>query len=517
MSIFQLCGDNMEGLLTAFAFTLHPAALALMLVGVSAGVFVGAIPGLTGTMLIALCLPLTFFMTPEMAIVLLISIYIGAISGGLITATLLKMPGTEAAIMTTLDGYPMARAGKPGRALGLGIGSSFIGGLISWIALVVLTKPLSVWATKFTAFNYFALIVMALVLIAIITEGSFLKGIAAALIGALLAMPGIDPSSGTPRLTFGLVELNGGIDPVPMFIGLFALGTVFSDILLGSTKSNSSIEASRKGILMGLRDYRQHGLNLLRSSVIGTWIGLLPGVGAVIGSMVAYSAAKGVSKTPERFGTGCEEGIVASESANNATIGGAMIPLIALGLPGSLNNVLLLAALLIHSVQPGPLLFVNNAEIVYILMAAFFVSNVLMYLVMILSVRWVSKISEIPQFLLFPLIIVFCLIGGFAYGNSVADVWVLLGFAVLGFVLDLGKFPKGPLAISFILAPMAEQKLRSGLQLSGGDWSGLWTEPLTLIMLLIALVMLFSPFLGSLLPRVKRHRQGTQSADPTEE
>lgn len=506
----------MEGLLSAFAYTLTPGALAMALVGVSAGIFVGSIPGLTGTMLIALCLPLTFFMTPEMAIVLLIAIYIGAISGGLITATLLKMPGTEAAILTTLDGYPMAKSGKPGRALGLGIGSSFVGGLISWVALVLLTKPLSVWATQFTAFNYFALIIMALVLIATITDGSFLKGIAAALLGALLAIPGIDASSGAPRLTFGLVELNGGIDPIPMFIGLFALGTVFSDMILKGEDS-SGVEASRKGILMGFKDYRRHGINLLRSSVIGTWIGLLPGVGAVIGSMVAYSAAKGLSKTPERFGTGFEDGIVASESANNATIGGAMIPLIALGLPGSLNNVLLLAALLIHSVQPGPLLFVNHSDLVYILMAAFFVSNLLMYGVMILSVRWVSKISQIPQYLLFPCIILFCLVGGFAYGNSLADVWFLFGFAVLGFLLDLGGVPKGPLAISFILTPMAEQKLRSGLQLSGGDWSGLWNEPLTLIMLLIAAAMICFPLIKALLPEVRRHRQGTRGTDPSEE
>ena len=503
----------MDGLLTAFWFTLQPAALGLMLLGVSAGVFVGAIPGLSGTMLIALCLPLTFFMTPEMAIVLLISIYIGAISGGLITATLLKMPGTEAAIMTTLDGYPMARAGRPGRALGLGIGSSFVGGLISWVALVLLTKPLSIWATKFTAFNYFALIVMALVLIAVITEGSFLKGIIAALLGALLAVPGIDPSSGTPRLTFDLVALNGGIDPIPMFIGLFALGTAFTD-LLKPKKQGEGLSTSYRGVIMGVKDYLRHGANLLRFSVLGTWIGLLPGVGAIIGSMVAYSTTKALSKTPEKFGTGCEAGIVSSESANNATIGGAMIPLIALGLPGSLNNVLLLAALLIHSIQPGPLLFVNNPELVYILMAAFFCANIVMYFVMVGSVRWVSRISQIPGYILFPIIVFFCLVGGYAYGNSIADVWMLLGFAVIGFLLDLGGFPKGPLAISFILTPMAEQKLRSGLQIAGGDWSGLYMEPLTLIMLLMALVMVLIPSLGPKLSR-KRKRALGKIGSPT--
>lgn len=503
-------------MLEAFAFVLTPLPLLLMFVGVSAGVFVGAIPGLTGTMLIALCLPLTFFMTPETAIVLLISIYVGAISGGLITATLLKMPGTEAAIMTTLDGFPMASSGRPGRALGLGIGGSFVGGVVSWCALVLLAKPLSIWATQFSAFNYFALIVMALVLIAVISQGSMLKGILAAFIGALLSLPGIDPSSGSPRLTFGLVELNGGIDPIPMFIGLFAFGTVLSD-MLDRDSATKGVEASRSGILMSIKDYMRHGVNLIRSSLIGTWIGLLPGVGAVIGSMVAYSVAKSVSKTPEKFGTGSEEGIIASEAANNATIGGAMIPLIALGLPGSLNNVLLLAALLIHSIQPGPLLFVNNPGLVYTLMAAMFMANVVMFVVMVVSVRWVSKINKIPRSVLFPIIMVSCIIGGFAYNNSLADVWALIAFGVLGFLMERGGFPKGPMAIAFILIPLAEQKLRTGLQITGGNWQPMYTDPLTVIMLLIAIGMLFFPYFGHVKTWFGYPKDKARTPDPTKE
>ena len=506
----------MQDLINAFGFVLTPLPLVLMLAGVSAGVFVGAIPGLTGTMLIALCLPLTFFMTPETAIVLLISIYVGAISGGLITATLLKMPGTEAAIMTTLDGYPMASSGRPGRALGLGIGASFVGGVVSWLALVLLARPLSIWATQFSPFNYFALIVMALVLIAVISQGSMIKGILAAFIGALLALPGIDASSGTPRLTFGLVELNGGIDPIPMFIGLFALGTVLND-MLDRDSATKGVEASRKGILMSFGDYRRHGVNLLRSSTIGTWVGLLPGVGAVIGSMVAYSVSKSLSKTPEAYGTGSEEGIIASESANNATIGGAMIPLVALGLPGSLNNVLLLAALLIHSIQPGPLLFVNNPDLVYTLMAALLLANLVMYGVMVVSVRWVSKINRIPRAILFPIILVSCIVGGFAYSNSVADVWVLLAFGVLGFLMERGGFPKGPMAIAFILMPLAEQKLRTGLQITAGSWAPLYSDPLTLVMLVIAVLVLFLPYAGRLKAGIGVRRRNGHTPDPTEE
>lgn len=505
-----------DGVFNGLLFLMQPASMFFMFIGVVAGVFVGAIPGLTGTMLIALCLPLTFFMTPELAIVLLISIYIGAISGGLITATLLKMPGTEAAIMTTLDGYPMAKSGNPGRALGLGISASLVGGIFSWVVLIVLTKPLSIWATKFSAFNYFSLILMALVLIAVITDGSFVKGLAAALMGALLAIPGIDPSSGSPRLTFGINELNGGIDPIPMFIGLFALGTIFTDIFVKNESKSINVEKSSDRVFLKFSEYKKHSMNLIRSSFIGTWIGILPGVGAVIGSMVAYSTAKAFSKKPKLFGKGSEEGVIASEAANNATIGGAMIPLIALGLPGSLNNVLLLAALLIHSVQPGPLLFVNNSEIVYVLMASFLMANFVMYFVMIFSIKWISKVGNIPKYYLYPSIICFCILGAFAYGNSINDLYVLIGFALLGFMLDLGGFPKGPLAISFILAPMAEEKIRSGLQITGGEWSSLWTDPLNLVMLSVALAMLILPVLFKL-KSGKQHMLGAKSLDSTEE
>ena len=506
----------MELLFSALGFVLTPWPLLLIVIGVTAGVFVGAIPGLTGTMLIALCLPLTFFMTPATAIVLLIAIYVGAISGGLITATLLKMPGTEAAVMTTLDGYPMAKAGKPGRALGLGVGASLIGGVISWFALLLLARPLSVWATRFTPFDYFALIVMALVLIAVISQGALIKGIIAALVGAVLALPGIDPSSGTPRLTFGLVELNGGLDPIPMFIGLFAFGTVLSD-MLDENGTAKGVDASGKGILMSLKDYGRHGVNLIRSSVIGTWIGLLPGVGAVIGSMVAYSVAKSVSGEREKFGTGSEEGIIASEAANNATIGGAMIPLIALGLPGSLNNVLLLAALLIHSIQPGPLLFVNHPELVYKLMAALLIANFVMYGVMVASVKWIARLNRIPRAVLFPIILVACIMGGFAYNNSVWDVWVLIGFGILGFLMEQSGYPKGPMAISFILVPLAEQKLRTGLQISGGSWSPFYTDPLTLAMLMIAVIMLFLPQLAKLKRKLEKRIRPHHSFDSTQE
>ena len=367
----------MADLISALGVIFTPWPFALTLIGTVMGITVGAIPGLTGAMLIALTLPLTFYMEPVNAIILLVSMYVGAISGGLITATLLRMPGTPAAVMTTFDGYPMARGGRPGRALGLGISASFVGGLVSWVVLVLLAKPLSIIATRFGPFEHFTLIFMALVLIASVSQGSMVKGLISGLLGMLVSMPGVDPSAGQPRLTWDWYLLNGGLKLLPVLIGVFAVSQIITDILEIGRRSER-VEMSRKGILMAFSDWKAQAFNLLRSSVIGTWVGILPGVGASIGSVLAYTAAKNMSKTPEKFGTGSEEGIVASEAANNATVGGALIPLIAMGIPGSVIDAILIGALMIHSIQPGPTLFLTNADVVWAMIAACLVANVLM-------------------------------------------------------------------------------------------------------------------------------------------
>ena len=342
---------------------LTPWPFLMMFTGTALGIIVGAIPGLTGAMLIALTLPLTFYMEPFNAVVLLVAMYVGAISGGLITATLMRMPGTPAAVMTTFDGYPMARSGRPGRALGLGITASFVGGLIAWCVLFTVTKPLSVLATRFGPFEYFTLIMMAMVLIASVSEGSLVKGLISGLLGMLVSMPGVDPATGMPRLTFDWYMLNGGLQLLPVLIGTFAVSQIIKDSLdTGALPERA--EMSSKGMLMSIRDFIRHGTNLIRSSFIGTFIGVLPGIGASIGSVVAYTVSKNVSSEPEKFGKGSEEGIVASEAANNATVGGALIPLIAMGIPGSVIDAILIGALTIHSIQPGPTLFLTNADIV---------------------------------------------------------------------------------------------------------------------------------------------------------
>ncbi|MCP4380792.1 MAG: hypothetical protein GY798_05120 [Hyphomicrobiales bacterium] len=471
----------------------QPWPFLFLVIGTAMGIFVGAIPGLTGAMLIALTLPLTFYMQPFDAVVLLVAMYVGAISGGLITATLLRMPGTPAAVMTTFDGYPMARSGRPGRALGLGITASFVGGLISFVALILLTKPLSILATRFGPFEYFTLIMMAMVLIASVSEGTIVKGLIAGLLGMLVSMPGVDPASGMPRLTFDWYMLNGGLQLLPVLIGTFAVSQIIADALQMRLRPQR-VEMSRKGIVMRPREIMRHSVNMVRSSVIGTWIGILPGIGASIGSIVAYTTAKNVSKEPEKFGTGSEEGIVASEAANNATVGGALIPLIAMGIPGSVIDAILIGALMIHSIQPGPTLFLTNADIVWGMMAAYLLANILMFAMMTGSVGFIARLMYIPRTYVLPVVMVFCVVGSFALNNTMFDVWVMLGFGVIGFLLERGKFPLGPFVIGFVLAPLAEEKLRSGLMMTAGDPSPIVTRPLPLIFTLIAIGLLVWPF-----------------------
>ena len=372
-----------------------PTGMFLVVFGTALGVFVGAIPGLTGTMLIALTLPLTYGADPQYAMTLLISIYVGAISGGMISATLLRMPGTPASIVTTFDGYPMAKNGQPERALGLGVMASVVGGLISWCFLFLLAQPIANFSKQFGPFDYFSLVMMALVMIATIGGKSIVRSLFAGFLGILFAMPGIAVATGQTRLTFGLTELNDGFQLLPVLIGMFAVNQILADIINANKDSQASAIATR-GAVIRMRDLAQHGVNLIRSSVVGTWIGLLPGIGANIGSVTAYSVARSSSKTPDEFGTGCEEGIVAAEAANNATIGGALIPLIAMGIPGSVVEAVLLGALIIHGFQPGPRLFENEPTVVYTIIFSCLFANLVMAVIMFGSMRLAGPINLDP-------------------------------------------------------------------------------------------------------------------------
>ena len=470
-----------------------PIQLGMIVLGTFVGIVVGAIPGMTASMLIALTIPITFYMTPIHATTLLVSMYVGGITGGLITATLLRMPGAPASVVTTFDGYPMSQKGQPGRALGLGITASFIGGLFSWVLLATMSKPISLLAMRLTPFSYFTLVLMALVIIATLSRANLIKGLISGLLGMLVALPGVDPSVGQLRLTFGFEDLVGGFKLLPVLIGVFAISQLLKDTLEVRQKI-SKIDYNRKGLFISLRDLKVQALNLFRSSALGTGIGILPGVGAPVASVISYSVAKTSSKTPEKFGHGAAEGIVASEAANNASVGGALIPLIALGIPGSVVDAILIGALMIHTIQPGPMLFVTNPDVVWTVIMVDLVATFVMLFLMLGLVRVYVRVNDVPKEYLVPVILVCCVIGTFSLNNTMFDVWTMLGFGLLGFLLERGGFDLGPFVIGYILSPIAESRLRQGLMMTDGDIMPLFRDPISVLFLLIAFFMLFWPF-----------------------
>jgi len=475
----------MQGFLDALFNVVSLETLPFVVGGVLLGIVFGGIPGLTGAMGIALLLPATYYMSMQNSLALLVSMYVAAFCGGLITATLLRIPGEPASIVTTFDGYPMAQKGEPGRALGYGIGASVFGGLVAWFILVSLTYPLSEIAVRFRPFDILSLVLMALVLIAALGKGSVIKGLIAGLLGILMSMPGTDPSSGLVRLTLGFHDLDAGFSTLSVLIGAYALSRVLTDVAEIERKIGK-MESPTSGIWIGLSDWWAQKWNLLRSSLVACWIGILPGLGSTTGSIVSYTVAKTTSRTPEKFGTGFPDGIVASESGNSATVGGALVPLIAMGIPGSVIDVFLLAALLIQGLQPGPLLFNENPHVAYTIFAVYLVATFTVLFVMIFGIRVLVKILVIPARYLFPIILLFCITGAFADNNRVFDVFVMLAFGLVGLVLDKNGFGLGAFVIGFVLGPVAERNLRAGLTLSDGSYLDIFMHPVSATCVTIA-------------------------------
>jgi len=479
----------MDQLLNSFNYLFQLLPMLLLFIGVLLGIVVGSIPGLTTTMLITLTLPLTFFMESVNAITLLIGMYVGGISGSQIAATLLRMPGTPASIMTTFDGYPMSQQGKSERALGLGITASFVGGIVSWVFLAALSPPLAKLALTFGPWEYFTMVLMALVMLASLSQGSLVKGLIAACFGMMVHLPGVDPSIGQMRLTFGFESLESGLSLMPVLIGAFAVSQIFKDIINIDAKP-PNVNVGRKKMMLSFGDINKYSLNFVRSSVIGTWVGLLPGIGANIAAMLSYSTAKNSSKEPEKFGTGHEPGVVAAETANNASIGGALIPLITMGIPGSVVDAILIGALIIHNLEPGPLLFSTNPEIAYGVITAYLIGNIIMFGIMMFAVVHIAKVLYVPRAYLLSAILMFCVIGIFAVGNSFFDVWIMMIFGAVGFIMERTKMPLGPFVIGFVLSPIAEAQLRSGLMSTEGSIEPLFTRPFAATFLAISVISL---------------------------
>lgn len=466
-------------------FTLQ--VLGLIFFGTVVGIIFGAIPGLTATMAVALFLPITYSLSATSGIALLVGLYIGGVSGGLISAILLKIPGTPASVATTFDGGPMMEKGEGAKALGVGIFYSFVGTLLSILALIFIAPTLAKIALSFGPHEYFAIAIFSLTLIISLASGSMVKGVFSGALGFVFATVGIAPVDAITRFTFGQTELNGGFDILPVLIGLFAISEIIKVAEEVKSEKHAKIQTVKmKGFGFSLKEFFEQGWNCIRSTLIGTGIGILPGIGSGTSNIVAYMVAKKQSRHPEKFGTGIIDGVVASEAASCSAVGGAMIPLLTLGIPGDTVTAMLLGGFMIHGIQPGPLLFVSQGPLVYAIFISMVVSALMMLVAEMYGVRVFIKLLAIPKHILLPIILVLCVVGAFGLGNRIFDVGTIVFFGLLGYAFVKCKIPQTPFIIGLILGPMAETNLRRGLQLSDGNFMGFLTQPISAGFLAIA-------------------------------
>lgn len=477
-------------ILEAFSLVFNPVCLVLILIGVIVGIIFGSIPGLSATMAIVLFLPMSFGMEPMNGISLLVGLYLGGISGGLISAILLKIPGTPSSISTVFDGGPMAEKGEAGRALGIGILYSFIGGLISIFALMFVSPYLAAVTLKFTPVEYFAVAIFSLTIIASLSGNSLLNGLLSGLFGIALSFVGMAPIDAFTRFTFGQYQLLSGFDIVVILIGVFAVTDI---ILAGYGRKHLADKMEKKafqlkGFGITMAEFKGQIMNMIRSSLIGIGIGILPGIGGSTAGLLAYTAQKNSTKYPEKFGTGIIDGVIASETSNNAVIGGSLIPLLTMGIPGNTVTAIFLGGLTIHGISPGPLIFDKSGQYVYGIFLALIVANIFMIIFERGGLRVFVKLLDIPKHILLPIIMVCCVVGGYSSNSRIFDVWCIFLFGLLGLVFKKIKVPTTPLIIGFILGSMAEENLRRALQASNGDLSVFFTRPISLVFLVVAFV-----------------------------
>ena len=457
----------------------EPITLALLVGGIVLGLIVGVLPGLGPPIAIALALPFTFHLEPIAAIILLLGIYSAAIYGGSISAIAVGIPGTGAAIATVQDGNKMFKAGKGGEALGLSLTGSIIGGLFSVICLAFIAPILATVAIKFGPREFLAISVFGLVVVVRVAGESLSKGLLVGALGIFLTTWGLDELNGTERYTFGSYHLFEGIPLVPFLVGVFAV----SEVLIGAERALQKLDFDQTsltvklpgwGKLMKMKDV------LFRSSVLGTVIGIIPGEGAAVAAFFAYSEAKRRSKTPEKFGTGHDEGIVAPETANNATVGGALVPTLTLGVPGSPAAAVLLGAFLIHGLAPGPKLFAERPDMMNAIFIGLFVINVLMMVIGLMAIRFAAKLIQVPTTFIVPTVLLLSFVGIFSVSNSFFNVGVLLGAGILGYVVRKLGYSIAPLSIGFVLGPILENSLRQSLVIADGSVGEFFNTPIGL-------------------------------------
>ena len=444
-----------------------------LVIGTLAGIVGGALPGVTITMTIILILPFTFGLDPLQGLAAMTGVYVGGSAGGLVTACLIGIPGTPSTIATTFDGFPMAQKGQPGRAVWLGVWASFWGGLLGGVFLIAATGPLAAFALQFGPWEYFALFIFSLSMVAGLTEHSLLKGFLSGAIGLVITVIGTDPIMAIPRFTFGTEFLHAGFQFLPVLIGIFAFAQIMTDLekMAGGRAldiiATPNLDVSHLAVVW---EILRRPFLLLWSTVIGVWIGVLPAIGGSAANVMAYDQAKKFSKHPEKFGTGIPEGIIAAEASNNANVAGSLVTIMAFGIPGDAVTAVMLGALIIHGIQPGPLFMTQQPRIAYGIFAAYLLAHPVMMVLQWLLARVYLKIVRVPKSILIPNILVLCVVGAYALNNVMSNVYALLLFGVLGYLLVKFGFPLAPLILGVILGDQIEVNLVRALMTDSDPW-----------------------------------------------
>lgn len=475
-----MIGNLMQG----FAAAMDPLLLLTLVLSVAAGLIIGAMPGLSATMGVAILIPLTFGMEAEQGLFILVAIFISAVQGGSLPAVLINTPGTPAAAATTFDGYALAKNGQAGRAIGIAQVSSFIGLIISWAVLISISPLIAKIALKFGAPEYFAVGLFGLTIVASLSTESLLKGVLAGLVGLTVSCIGLDPIMGMPRLTFGVDYLLGGVSYVPALIGLFAI----SEILTGVEEIHSDtgkVAAQNDKVIPARADLKKILPTAVRSGLFGTLLGALPGIGSDIAAFFSYGFAKR-GKDKDTFGKGNIRGIAAAEAANNGVCGGALIPMLALGIPGDAVTAIILGSLILWGINPGSQLFVGNAGLIYCLFAGFIIASVLTLILGMSMAKIFAYVLKIPKKILLPIVMTLCLVGSYSINNSVEDVLIAVVFGIIGYGINKSGFFGSPIVLALILGPMVETNFRRSLVMSSGSYGIFFTRPISLAFLLVA-------------------------------
>ncbi|KZE48921.1 tripartite tricarboxylate transporter permease [Rossellomorea marisflavi] len=495
---------SFDGLLQGFQIAFSLQGIMFVFIGVLIGTIIGMIPGLGPISAIAIMIPVTYGMDPTIALVMMAGVYYGSMYGGSTSSILLNAPGVAGTVATAFDGYPMAQQGKAGKALAISAIASFVGGTVSVVLLMLFAPVLASVAIIFGPPEYFALMLLGLTAISSLSDGSTLKALTSAVLGFMVVTIGIDSQTGTSRFTMGNVNLLDGIDFLVIALGVFALAEVCFLIL--NRKAKMSDFKNIGSLKLSKEDFKEMKGPMTRQSFIGFLLGVLPGAGATISSFVAYISEKKLAKKPEEFGKGSIKGLAAPETANNAATSGAFVPLLSLGIPGSGTTAVMLGAFLVLGVQPGPLLMTENPTIFWGVIASMYVGNVFLLILNLPLIPYFVKILSVPRPLLIALVIISSLVGVYAVSFSTFDLYLLVIFGIIGYLMRIFAFPAAPFILAFILGGMMEQALRQSLTISGGNWSIFYTSPLAVSLFVIAILALIVPAWRQ---RVRRQKEDT--------